>query len=50
MAEVQEAEYELYVPLTGDWQEAVQAVEAYNKAPEAMVHRVTPKTNKTKTS
>ena len=46
MAEVQEAEYELYVPLTGDWQEAVQAVEAYNKAPEAMVHRVTPKTNK----
>ena len=34
------------MPLTGDWQEAVQAVEAYNKAPEAMVHRVTPKTNK----
>lgn len=46
MAEVQEAEYELYLPLTGDWQEAVQAVEAYNKAPEAMVHRVTPKTDK----
>ena len=46
MAEVQEAEYELYVPLTGDWQAAVHAVELYNKAAEAVVHRVTPKTDK----
>lgn len=46
MAEVEEAEYELYMPLTGDWENAVKAVDAYNKAAEAEIHRITPKTNK----
>ncbi len=46
MAEVEEAEYELYVPLTGDFSQAEEAVKAYNAAKEAMVHRVTPKTDK----
>ncbi|MDD3115660.1 MAG: TIGR03936 family radical SAM-associated protein [Anaerovibrio sp.] len=46
MAEVEEAEYELYLPFLGDWEEAAEAVEAYNKAAEATVHRVTPKTDR----
>lgn len=46
MAEVEEAEYMLYAPLVGTMDEAKAAVEAYNSAKEAMVHRVTPKTDK----
>lgn len=43
MAEVEEAVYELYVPLVGDWDKAVEAVKAFNGAAEAVFHRVTPK-------
>ena len=48
MAEVEEAEYELLLPMAegADWNGAVNAVKAYNEAKEAFVHRVTPKTYK----
>lgn len=46
MAEVDEAKYEVYAPLTGEWDQAVTAVKAYNAASEAVVHRITPKTDK----
>ena len=46
MAEVEEAEYELYVPLTGDFSLAEKALQGYNSAREALVHRITPKTDK----
>ena len=48
MAEVEEAEYELLLPMAegAGWDGAVNAVKAYNEAKEAFVHRVTPKTDK----
>ena len=48
MAEVEEAEYELLLPMAegADWNGAVNAVKAYNEAKEVFVHRVTPKTDK----
>lgn len=48
MAEVEEAEYELLLPMAegADWDKAVSAVKLYNEAGEAFVHRVTPKTDK----
>ena len=48
MAEVEEAEYELLLPMAegAGWDGAVDAVKAYNEAKEAFVHRVTPKTDK----
>lgn len=48
MAEVEEAEYELLLPMQegSAWDSAVAAVKAYNEANEAFVHRVTPKTDK----
>ena len=48
MAEVEEAEYELLLPMAegADWDKAVSAVKSYNEAGEAFVHRVTPKTDK----
>ena len=48
MAEVEEAEYELLLPMAegADWNGAVNAVKAYNEAKEAFVHRVPPKTDK----
>lgn len=48
MAEVEEAEYELLLPMAegADWDGAVNAVKAYNEVKEAFVHRVTPKTDK----
>lgn len=46
MAEVEEAEYELYVPLTGDLSLAEKALQGYNSAREVLVHRITPKTDK----
>ena len=48
MAEVEEAEYELLLPMAegAGWDGAVNAVKAYNEAKEAFVHRVTQKTDK----
>ena len=48
MAEVEEAEYELLLPMAegAGWDGAVNAVKAYNEVKEAFVHRVTPKTDK----
>ena len=48
MAEVEEAEYELLLPMAegAGWDGAVNAVKAYNEAKEVFVHRVTPKTDK----
>lgn len=46
MAEVDLAEYDVYVPLCGSWDEAVKAVENFNKAEDVVYHRVTPKRTK----
>ena len=43
MAQTDEARYSLLVPYAGTEEEAKAAVSAYNKAPQAVYHRVTPK-------
>jgi radical SAM-linked protein len=43
MAQTDEARYSLLVPYAGTEAEAVAAVSAYNKAPQAIYNRVTPK-------
>ena len=43
MAEVEESMYELLMPLTGDWEAAVQSVKNFNQASQVVFHRVTPK-------
>ena len=43
MAQTDEARYSLLVPYDGTEEEAKAAVSAYNKAPEAIYNRVTPK-------
>ncbi len=43
MAQTDEARYSLVVPYEGTEEEAGAAVAAYNKAPEAVYNRVTPK-------
>lgn len=46
MAEVDLAEYELLVPLQGDWEQAQKAISDFNAVEEAVFHRVTPKKTK----
>ena len=46
MAEVEEAVYEVFAPLTGDWDKAAAVIKKFNAAESFTVHRVTPKQNK----
>ena len=46
MAEVDLAEYDIYVPLESDWDSAVKAVKLFNEQEEVIYHRVTPKKTK----
>ena len=43
MAEVDLADYELFMPLEGDWDKAVESVQEFNQLTEYVYHRVTPK-------
>ena len=43
MAEVDLADYELFMPLEGDWDKAVESVQEFNQLKEYVYHRVTPK-------